>query len=101
MMDEDESAADPDLYARMRTLYRTAMQNKESKKLWGRRLIALCRRAMGELFGGDFDAALRYAHALRSSTDRSGTFFWSVFKTDEILRSVRNDMEVGGEQDAQ
>lgn len=101
MVDEDESAADPDLYARMRGLYRAAMQNKESKKLWSRRLVALCRRAMGELFGGDFDEALRYAHALRSSADRSGTFFWSVFKTDEILRCVRNDMELGGERDAQ
>ncbi len=101
MMDEDESAADPELYARMRALYRAAMQNKESKKLWSRRLVALCRRAMGELFGGDFDEALRYAHALRSSADRSGTFFWSVFKTDEILRCVRSDMELGGERNAQ
>ena len=101
LVDEDTSAADPELYARMRTLYRTAVQNKESKKLWERRLIALCRTTMSQLFAGDFDMALRYAYSLRSSADRSGTFFWSVFKTEEILRSVAAAPELGGERLAQ
>ena len=101
LVDDDvllvECGIDPALYAEMLNMYRDAIENKESKKVWERKLILICRTEVGKLFNRDFDEALLYAHKLRSAVDKSGSFFWSVFRSDEILRNVYSAPEIGGE----
>jgi len=101
LVDDDvllvECGIDPALYAEMLNMYREAIKNKESKKVWERKLIRICRTEVSKLFNKDFDEALLYAHKLRSAVDKSGSFFWSVFRSDEILRNVYSAPEIGGE----
>lgn len=100
LVDDDvfliECGIDPALYAEMLNMYRDAIENKESKKVWERKLILICRTEVSKLFNKDFDEALLYAHKLRSVVDKSGSFFWSVFRSDEILRNVYSAPEIGG-----
>lgn len=75
---------DTELY-KMFQVYSTAVAKKESRKIWDRKVVRLCREAVKDIFDDDFDMALRYAHSLRSSVDNSGVFFWSVFNKKRFL----------------
>lgn len=101
LVDDDvllvECGINPALYAEMLSMYRFAIKDKESKKVWERKLIRMCRTEVSKLFNRDFDEALMYAHKLRSAVDKTGSFFWSVFRSDEILRNVYSAKEIGGE----
>lgn len=79
---------DTELYNKMFQVYSTAVAKKESRKIWDRKVVRLCREALKDIFEEDFDMALRYAHSLRSYIDNSGVFFWSVFNKEEVLRNV-------------
>ena len=64
------------------------------------KVAAFCRETMTALFG-DMDTAMRYAYYLRRTADKSGTFFWSVFTAEEILRNVYIAADNGGENGAE
>ena len=83
-----EAQINAELYNQMFLVYSAAVAKKESRKIWDRKVIRLCREAVKDIFDDDFDMALRYAYSLRSSIDDSGVFFWSVFNKEEILRNV-------------
>lgn len=71
-------------YEDFRQVYEQAMAEKESKKIWNRRIIEKCRSILKDEFSNQIEDALKYVHKLRSC-DQYGTFFWDIFNADEIL----------------
>ena len=69
--------------------YIVGQNRKEPKSIWNFRIIDLCREDLAEekMFNGDFDRALKFYYASRSS-DPGRYFLWEVFRTGEILRNV-------------
>lgn len=76
------------LYRKMEQAYLYSLKMKETGEIRNRRIIDLCRKEISNLFDSNMYDALKYAHSLRSSIDKSGSFFWSVFSKEEILRNV-------------
>lgn len=85
------------LYTEMLDIYNATIKQKGTKNIWEPKLISLCRREIDALFSKDYDEAIMYAHSLRSAIDKSGSFFWAVFTSDEILRNIYCPKEIGGE----
>ena len=71
-------------YEEFRQIYEQALAEKESKKIWQKRVIEKCRNVLKEAFPDRVDTAMMYVHKLRNC-DQYGTFFWDVFNADEIL----------------
>lgn len=73
-------------YEEFREIYEQSVAEKESKKIWNKKIIERCRSILREEFSDQVDIALMYVHKLRSRCDSYGTFFWDVFNADEILQ---------------
>ena len=74
-------------YEEFREIYKKALENKESKKIWNKRIIERCRYYLKELFPDRIDSAIMYTHKLRKC-DPYGTFFWDMFNANEILKKA-------------
>lgn len=72
-------------YEEFRQVYEQALAEKESRKIWNKRLIERCRNILRDEFPDRIDSAIMYTHKLRNC-DPYGTFFWDVFNADEILQ---------------
>ncbi len=72
-------------YEEFRKIYEQALADKESKKIWSKKITDQCRRLLREKFSNDVSTALMYTHKLRNC-DQYGTFFWDVFTANEILQ---------------
>ena len=69
--------------------YNSGHTHKESKKIWNARIVQACRDRLkaDDMFGGDFDLALKYYYVCRRN-DPNSAFLWDVFETNEIIRNV-------------
>ena len=77
--------------------YLATANDKLSNAARDEQLASRCRAHVADIFGGDFDEALRYFWAVRSE-DAARNFFWRVFTTQELLNNVCSK---GGEYHAQ
>ena len=72
-------------YEEFRQIYEQALAEKESKKIWKKKIRDRCRCILQEIFPDQVNKALMYTHKLRNC-DCYGTFFWDIFSANEILR---------------
>ncbi|MBR1701486.1 MAG: hypothetical protein IJ716_05970 [Lachnospiraceae bacterium] len=67
-------------------IFRQAVEKRESKRCWMRKVYRRCHAYAVELTNGQTDEALQYAYALDAKG--KGKFFWDVFTAEEILDQV-------------
>ena len=89
MGETEDTAALQDLgyYDEFRQIFEHALSERESKKIWKKRIIERCRAELKEVFEDRADIALMYVHSQRRY-DPYGTFFWDVFTANEILQKT-------------
>ena len=79
------SAHSARFYKEFKQIYEQSLEEKESKKIWNKKIIERCRCILKEEFSDQVDIALMYIHKLRNC-DLYGTFFWDIFTANEILQ---------------
>lgn len=72
----------------LKKYYESSARN-ESKSIWNKYLVAICRKHLNSIFES-MEEALKYLVSIISK-DQHRNFFWNVFSTQEIL----NTMKVG------
>ena len=72
-------------YDEFKKIYEYALAEKESKRIWQKKIISRCREILMETFNNNVDDAFMYTHKMRNC-DSYGTFFWDIFTADEILQ---------------
>lgn len=70
----------------LRKYYESSSKN-ESKAIWNKYLVAICRRHLDSIFES-MEEAVKYLFSIISK-DPNRNFFWNVFSTQEILNTMK------------